>query len=278
VVTREGERETGSAGLDARGLTAGPGPTVSRVHTPELQNRVFRLIDEGHRDREIANRVGLPRSTVNYIRHTRYARPIHPVCPRCWRRGRTVELSPTDYAELLGLYLGDGCISRAGRVHRLRLCLDTRYPQILEESRSLLARSFPHSSVGAVSADHGATITLSVYSSHLPCLFPQHGPGKKHDRSLVLEEWQERLIELAPWAFLRGCIRSDGCTFITFINTTGPYRYLTYDFCNYSADIRAMFTWACGLVGRRYRATGNRVRINRRESVARLVQHVGVKA
>ena len=244
------------------------------MHPPEVRHRVFQLIDDGNRDREIARRLGLPRSTVTYMRHARRT-STHEICPRCWKRGRTIEFAPPDYAELLGLYLGDGCISRAGRVHRLRLALDVRYPQIIEQTGLLLARCFPNCSIATVAADAGATAVLSVYSSHLPCLFPQHAVGKKHERRLVLEDWQQRIVEREPWAFLRGCIRSDGCT---FINRTGPYRYLTYDFCNYSADIRTMFTWACDLVDLRYRATGTRVRINRRESVARLQEHVGIKA
>ena len=99
---------------------------------------------------------------------------------------------PADYAELLGLYLGDGCISRAGRTARLRLTLDARYPRILSETQALLRRGFPFSSAGTVRADGGSTAVVSVYSSHLACLFPQHGPGKKHERKIVLEGWQER--------------------------------------------------------------------------------------
>ena len=74
-------------------------------------------------------------------------------------------------------------------------------------------------------ADGGATVVLWVYSRHLSCLFPQHGPGKKHERRIVLEAWQQEIVEAAPWAFLRGCIRSDGCV---FVNRTGRYEYLSY--------------------------------------------------
>lgn len=38
--------------------------------------------------------------------------------------------------------------------------------------------------------------------------------------AIKLEEWQHELLTTAPWAFLRGCIRSDGCV---FINRTGRY-------------------------------------------------------
>ena len=36
------------------------------------------------------------------------------------------------YCYLLGLYLGDGCISRDGRVWRLRVTLDKKYPAIID--------------------------------------------------------------------------------------------------------------------------------------------------
>jgi hypothetical protein len=160
-------------------------------------------------------------------------------------------------------------------VLRLRLALDARYPQIVAETKGLLGRCFPTSSIGAVRADAGAAVMVFVYSSHLACLFPQHGRGKKHERRIALEDWQQELLAEAPWSFLRGCIQSDGCS---FVNRTGPYAYLTYDFCNYSADIRQLFTATCDHVGVRYRATGHRVRVNRRQSVALMEAHIGIKA
>ncbi len=88
---------------------------------------------------------------------------------------------------------------------------------------------FPHNSVNVTHLDAGATTVLSVYSRHLPCLLPQHGAGKKHDRPIVLERWQEELVAQAPWSLLRGLLWSDGCF---FINRTGPHRYLSASFSN----------------------------------------------
>lgn len=235
--------------------------------------RALELARTGLSDTEVARRLGLPRGTVAYIRVT--SRRRRWLCPRCWRGGRRIDLGPADYCELLGLYLGDGCMSNAGRTDRLRIALDARYPQILDDGEALLKRGFPDSSVGRVIADQGATVFLSVYSSHLACLFPQHGAGKKHERRIVLEHWQRQLLAQAPWSFLRGCIRSDGCS---FVNRTGPYRYLTYDFSNQSGDIRELFIEACELVRVEYRSHARRVRINRRSSVAALVEQIGVKA
>lgn len=179
-----------------------------------------------------------------------------------------------DYAELLGLYLGDGYLVRMPRTWRLRLYLDSKHGQIVDESSALLRRCFSDNSVTHLYRYDRAMTVLNVYSSHLPCLFPQHGPGRKHERSIALEAWQERVIAQAPWRFLKGCIRSDGCS---FINRTGPYEYLSFELFNCSQDILDMFGAACDLVGVEYRRYAKRIRIYRRASVALMEAHVGVK-
>ena len=175
---------------------------------------------------------------------------------------------------MLGLYLGDGCISEAGRTQHLRLSLDSRYSTLIAEAVRLVERCLPANRVSLVRADRGATTVVSAYSSHLSCLLPQHGPGKKHERPIHLEPWQHRLVEEAPWAFLRGCVHSDGCF---FVNRTGPYQYLSLDFHNRSADILDLFTTACRTVGVVYRRYEQRVRIYDRGSVREFAAFVGVK-
>jgi hypothetical protein len=162
-----------------------------------------------------------------------------------------------------------------------------------EDIRALLRRCFPSNPVGQPSAPKSewsgrsdTLVILSVYSSHMGCLFPQHGPGRKHERRIELEDWQWALVTASPWRFLRGCIRSDGCAFInrTDIHRPQPYEYLSYHFGNLSKDIIDTFTAACDLAGvHDYRVSGKAggrwaVRINRRASVARMVEHVGLKS
>jgi hypothetical protein len=85
---------------------------------------------------------------------------------------------------------------------------------------------------------------------------------------------------------LRGCIRSDGCVFInrTDVHRPKPYEYLSYNFSNKSTDITELFLLACDLVGVDRRANFNprrelwQVRINRRESVAKMLANVGRKS
>ncbi len=117
----------------------------------------------------------------------------------------------------------------------------------------------------------------------MSCALPQHGVGKKHERRVILEAWQRSLLATAPWSFIRGCIRSDGCSFVnrTDIHRAEPYEYLSYAFSNRSKDIVDLFLGACDLVGVEYRVNHWRawqVRINRRDSVERMLTHVGIKA
>jgi hypothetical protein len=247
------------------------------VHDYEVRDEALALVAAGHNDCEIARRLGIPRTTVRDWRRPPYVRkPATATCPRCWRPSwRRISFSVGDYSELLGLYLGDGHIVRTGRSDRLRLYLDPRYTQIIADAKALLCRCFPDHSVGTSRSANGATTIVSVYCTHLACLFPQHAPGRKHLREIRLEAWQSEILEREPWPFLRGCIRSDGCV---FVNRTGRYSYVSYQFSNYSPDILSLFTLACDLVGVEYRAYARCVRINRRASVALMQEHVGGKA
>jgi hypothetical protein len=52
---------------------------------------------------------------------------------------------------------------------------------------------------------------VASYSKHWPCLFPQHGPGRKHERRIELVPWQQELVDLDPRPLVRGLLHSDGC-------------------------------------------------------------------
>jgi hypothetical protein len=160
------------------------------------------------------------------------------------------------------------------RTMHLRIFLDSKYPEIIDDSELLLKRCLGSNRVGRLYAHEGRMTILSVYSQHFACLFPQHGAGKKHERRVALESWQQALVNEAPWSFLRGCIRSDGCV---FINRTGPYDYLSYDFANHSQDILDLFARTCAQVGVGYRRYAQNIRIYRRPSVALMKAHVGLK-
>jgi len=248
------------------------------MHPPEVREEVLKLVEAGLNDCEISRRIGVPRTTVRDMRTPRHMptrSDVRTSCPRCGKPAKPTSWDPEDYCELLGLYLGDGHISSLPRTDRLRISLDTQHTKIVMTTLQLLCRVFPHNKIGVVWAKEGAVCIPHVYSQHLRCMFPQAGPGKKHNRTIEMEKWQSELIAEAPWALLRGLIRSDGCV---FINRTGNYEYLSYDFMNLSQDILDLFCDTCNLVGVRHRRYAKRVRIYRRESVALMQSHVGLKS
>jgi len=179
------------------------------VHEAAVRQAALDLIAEGLNDCEVSRRLGVPRRTVRdwrvpaYVSRTSGLR-TRSACWRCWQRTSLVLFTPADYAELLGLYLGDGHVTVMARAQRLRLMLDAKYPRIVDDAAELIGRVVPENKVGRQFPHEGRMVTLHCYHRHWSCLLPQHGAGKKCDRRILLEPWQEALVAEAPWAFLRG--------------------------------------------------------------------------
>ena len=129
----------------------------------------------------------------------------------------------------------------------------------------------------------GCVIT-TVSWRHWLCLFPQHGPGRKHERPIILEDWQRRIVEAHPGPFLRGLFHSDGCCVINstkrvVAGETKVYRYPRWQFSNASADIRKMCCWALDLADIAWRQSNRRViSVSRREAVDALDELIGPKS
>jgi hypothetical protein len=108
----------------------------------------------------------------------------------------------------------------------------------------------------------GCVIT-TVSWIHWPCLFPQHGPGRKHERSIVLEEWQRKIVEGHPGPFLRGLFHSDGCRVVNSTRRVVAgemkrYHYPRWQFSNASTEIRELCCWALDLVDIAWRQSNPR--------------------
>ncbi len=113
------------------------------------------------------------------------------------------------YVYLLGIYLGDGCISRHPRgVYKLRVFQDVRYRSIIDRIVSTIAEV---AGKRAATQKRPGSVETSSYWKHWPCLFPQHGSGEKHLRGIQLEDWQWSLVERHPAEVIAGLIHSDGC-------------------------------------------------------------------
>ncbi len=114
-------------------------------------------------------------------------------------------------------------------------------------------------------------------------MFPQHGPGRKHERRIELEPWQRGIVTQHPGRFLRGLFHSDGCriTNWTVRKVAGRpkrFEYPRYFFSNKSSDILELCEWALDLLGVDHRRNRpDMISVARKESVAILDVHVGPK-
>jgi hypothetical protein len=195
-------------------------------------------------------------------------------CPRC-------DGTPIDepaYAYLLGLYLGDGYIDRLGRTYRMRIFQDQRYVLLIELARRAICR-VRGSSLSKVSIiPQIGCVAVTAYWNHWPCVFPQHGPGRKHLRRIELEPWQNDIVAVYPRQLLRGLIHSDGCRVMNHVQKR-KYAYTRYMFTNASSDILQVFRSTCDAIAVKHRNMNPRtVSVARREDVAALDAFIGPKA
>lgn len=182
------------------------------------------------------------------------------------------------YAYILGMYLGDGNISKASghRTYRLRITLDKKYPGIIQECQSSLDRIMTEQKISIVPRNGQGCIDVSCHYNHWPALFPQHGTGLKHLRPIVLADWQQTIVETYPLDFWRGLYHSDGSRSQNIVKGKNYPRYL---FANESDDIRGLFCDACDRLGLRWTIANRRnVCVSRREDVTRLDAIVGPKS
>ncbi|MEA2448824.1 MAG: hypothetical protein QOG63_756 [Thermoleophilaceae bacterium] len=239
---------------------------------------VQRLASAGVNNCEIARRTGIPRSTI-----------------RTWLAGRTPQLDPAsrartsppdlaalptlEYAYLFGLYLGDGCLTACPRdVYKLRIALDSKYPRIIAACVASIRSVMPNNRTNVWKHPRHNVVEVNCHSKWWPLLFPQHGPGRKHERAILIDPWQLRLLDAEQplQQLLRGLIHSDGCRVLNKVNG-GVYP--RYHFSNRSAEIRAIFGGACDELGIHW--TQNNLwnlSVARRPDVARLDAFIGPKA
>ncbi|WP_078288985.1 hypothetical protein [Mycobacterium sp. D16R24] len=235
---------------------------MTRSH--QQYESVRHLIDAGLNDCAISRQTGVPRRTVCQWRHTPQQVPRSDECTS----HDFSALFARPYAYLLGMYLGDGYISRSPRTWRLRVTCDTKYPDIITKCRKAIDALMPGQRASIVDRI-GNCVDVSLSSKHWPCLFPQHGPGRKHSRKIALEPWQQDLVDQATEDFLRGLIHSDGCRVVASIR---------YHFTNRSEDILGLFTAALDSLDIPWtRSTKYIVSIYRKAATARLDEFIGPK-
>jgi hypothetical protein len=245
------------------------------VRSEEEVALVLELVRARWKDCEIARETGIPRGTVRGWRIGRtpnFSRQLAN-CAVC--SGNAEALPLPAYPYLLGLYLGDGCIAACPRnVYKLRIACAARYPELIRQCELAMAEVLPNK-VGRIRKTNEGCWEVYSFSKHWPCLFPQRGPGRKHERRIELTPWQQELVDLDPRPLVRGLLHSDGCRVLNWVNGT-PYP--RYHFSNVSADIRGIFGRACDQLGIEWRPNNPwNLSVARRASVALLDEFVGPK-
>jgi hypothetical protein len=227
---------------------------------------------------EIYRTLGVSRNTVaSWLYSSRFKinSPPDRRCPFCSRPARTVD-RPADYAYLLGSYLGDGHLLMTRRVPLLKVACDLRYPGLITEIGAAMlacgARVVGHQ-------HHDGRDDVRSSWMHWPCLLPQHGPGRKHERAIRLTDWQRQVVDAWPGRLVRGLFHSDGCRTVNRIARGGrTYSYPRYMLVNESTDIMGLCQEALDRLGVSWRmCRRNMLSVARRDDVRKLDQHVGPK-
>ena len=196
----------------------------------------------------IARRLGVPRTHVRDWLHA-------PARGRASRALLAVDATGAvrraeSYADAARAYLGDGLhqvLVRAYRATAAHLRRGSTPPErprggaapALLPGRTASALGFfpaPAEGTGTRGRWWSDTTAISAACSRRP------GRARSTSARCVFEPWQRTLVEAEPWRFLRGCIRTDGCV---FVNRTGRYEYLSYEFSNLSRDIVDLFMATC---------------------------------
>jgi hypothetical protein len=178
-----------------------------------------------------------------------------PTCSEC--------ISETDASQL------------APRAYRLRITLDAGYPGIVAECAAAIQAIRPDKPVRIGRYAHERCVEVSAYWQHWPCLIPQHGPGRKHLRTIELVAWQRAIIDEQRKQFVRGLIHSDGCRIVANDRSRPSPRY---HFSNLSEDIKRLYCESLdALVVRWTRPCDRQIAVYRKDSVAILDTFIGPK-
>ena len=134
------------------------------------------------------------------------------------------------YNFILGLYIGDGCITKNKMSYRIRIVQDNKYKNSIREISSVMESFFEKNST--LTYPEGCTV-VTIFDKYLPIYFPQHGEGKKHDRKIELSDFQLENIDYGN--LMRGLFISDGSYYLA------KQKYERYNFTNKSLDIINIF-------------------------------------
>jgi hypothetical protein len=247
------------------------------MYDVSTRKRALALVAQGRSLNSVSRQTGISRAAIRS-----WQQRMEPL-PRMASPDPGPPADNQAYAYLLGLYLGDGCISAhpRGTGYYLRIACADAWPGLIAECRDAITTVRP--GIGVYTLQKEGYKMVTSYSRHWPSLFPQHGPGKKHERVIALTPWQQDIVHAHPWEFIRGLIHSDGCRVTNWTTrlVAGErkrYEYPRYFFTNLSGDIIRLFTDTLDRVGIDWtQANARNISIARKASVALMDTHVGPK-
>jgi len=255
------------------------------AHEFELVRFYF---DWGLNNCEIERLTGINLATVRQWRHraangltnSTFQKAGESACPIC----SNARFNESAYAYLLGLYLGDGHIATCPKgVFRLTIVQDQKYIGLISECNDAIEALIDGHPLGAGFQQCIGCIHINTYWKHWPCVFPQHGVGRKHEREIALQQWQATIVRRHPDRLIRGLIHSDGSRHLNTVHRPvggerKSYRYPRYEFSNESQDIKRLFCRACDLLGISWRRMNRKsISIARKADIEKMDAIVGPK-
>lgn len=184
---------------------------------------------------------------------------------------------PSDsYAYILGMYLGDGCLSKSTKCRTCTLYItqNREYDIVVNDCLNHLKNLMKEFDIEptVVYRKNSKACDIKINSVYTLKLFPQHGEGLKHDRKINLEDWQWTHVEKEPWMFIKGLMHSDGSKYFDKYNSKWHWQ-----FTNRSEDIKDILCQVCDTVGLQWTRCKQNVSFYKSESVIMLNENVGEK-
>ena len=167
-----------------------------------------------------------------------------------------------------------GCVVRHARTTRLVITLVGVYPEIIGEAAAAVQLAGLRQRASVLRSRARTRSWSKSHSTHWPVAFPQHGPGRKHTRPIVLADRQREIVDRDPRQLLRGLIHSDDCRTVNRFTEAAEraprrVRVSALLLLEPVGDIRGLFCEYCERLGIRWTQSNHRnISVAHRRSVA----------
>lgn len=243
-------------------------------YTSDVIKQILLEFKSGKNKSKIAMEYGIPRSTLRYWIDNENTISVQKISDKDISLIiKEIENNKEIYNYILGLYLGDGCISLNKMSYKLRITQDEKYPISIVDIKNKMDLFF-NKNANVCNGD-GKCKILTIYDKNLPLYFPQHGAGKKHDREIILSDYQRDNIDFLY--LMKGLWMSDGSYYIASRN------YEAYNFTNKSTDIISLFEECLTFCEVNYRKRIKKngvwiIEITKKSEVQKMKELVGFKS